>query len=100
MIKIVRVTGSSLSPFFLPGDYVLLLSPSLFFVKLQTGDTVVFDHPEHGRLIKKVLSVDSIREEIVVRGHHPESTDSRHFGPVPVRWLSGKVIWHIALPRS
>ena len=93
MIKIVKVTGNSLSPFFLPGDYVLCVKGWKTASSLKPGDLVVFDHSDHGTFIKFVkdnLATDSI---IFVEGSNPESISSHKLGPIPYRDIHGKVIY-------
>ncbi len=95
MIQILKVTGESLSPFFLEGDFVVVSKIPFVLRKIKTGDIVVFRHPAYGTMIKKVEQISPDGEEIFVLGTHPESTDSRQFGPLRRRQLIGKVIWHI-----
>jgi phage repressor protein C with HTH and peptisase S24 domain len=98
MIKLIKVTGQSLSPFFLPGDYVVISRSRLLTGKIKEGDMIVFQHPEHGRMIKKVTSVEKPKG-LFVSGTHPESLDSSTFGPIPSHWVTGKVLWHISRSR-
>ena len=95
MIQILKVTGESLSPFFLEGDFVVVSKIPFVLRKIKTGDIVVFRHPAYGTMIKKVEQISPDGEEIFVLGTHPESTDSRQFGPLRRQQLIGKVIWHI-----
>ena len=95
MIQILKVTGESLSPFFLEGDFVVVSKIPFVLRKIKAGDIVVFRHPVYGTMIKKVERISPDGEEIFVLGTHPESTDSRQFGPLSRRQLVGKVIWHI-----
>jgi len=95
MIRLMRVTGQSLSPSFQEGDYVLIIKSPLCLRSLKRGDTIVFSHPIYGKLIKRLDSLSPDGDMLFVIGTHPESTDSRHFGPVPRTDLIGKVIWHI-----
>jgi signal peptidase I len=95
MIRFIKVTGSSLSPFFLPGDYVLVSRSRLLAGELEQGDIIVFDHPEHGRLIKMIASFPD-PDHLVVTGYRPESIDSTSFGPISRSSVIGKVIWHIS----
>jgi len=95
MIQILKVTGESLSPFFLEGDFVVVSKIPFVLRKIKAGDIVVFRHPGYGTMIKKVERISPDGEEIYVVGTHPESTDSRQFGPLQRRQLIGKVIWHI-----
>ena len=105
MIQFLKVTGESLSPFFQSGDYVLVVKIPAVLKRVKPGDVVVFRQPGYGTLIKRIESItprSSISpdlQEIYVLGTHPESTDSRTFGPVQRAALIGKVIWHIPAPR-
>jgi len=94
MLKIIRVTGKSLSPAIQEGDYVLVGTSSFFF-PIQVGDKVIFDHPQHGRLIKTVSSLDKGKDQLFVSGSHPLSVDSRDFGLISVESVIGKVLFHI-----
>lgn len=100
MLRIIRVTGESLAPEFHGGDFVLVIKIPLPFSKYKIGDTVVFDHPFYGFLIKKIERIAKGGEELHVIGNHPLSTDSRQFGPIHCREIVGKVIWHIRKPRT
>jgi len=95
MIQILKVTGESLSPFFLEGDFVVVSKIPFVLRRIRAGDIVVFEHPTYGKMIKKVDHLSTDGNEIFVLGTHPESTDSRQFGPLSRRQLVGKVIWHI-----
>lgn len=95
MIQILKVTGESLSPFFLEGDFVVVSKIPFVLRKIKAGDIVVFRHPVYGTMIKKVERISPDGEEIFVLGTHAESTDSRQFGPLRRSQLTGKVIWHI-----
>lgn len=94
MLKVIKVTGGSLSPAYQEGDYVLIGTCSFFF-GITVGNTIVFEHPDHGLLIKKVNQVLHSEDGYEVRGTHPNSVDSRDFGPVSKRNVIGKVLWHI-----
>ena len=92
MLKIIKVTGNSLSPFFFPGDFVLIWrSPSLF-TKLSSGDYVVFNHEELGLLIKRILHNNPAEEFIEIEGIHPDSISSKKMGRIPYQNIIGKVI--------
>jgi nickel-type superoxide dismutase maturation protease len=72
------------------GDWVLARGDG----RAQVGDVVVLEHPQRrGMLIaKRVARVDPAGYWLL--GDNPrESTDSRHFGAVPL--LIGKVIWRV-----
>jgi nickel-type superoxide dismutase maturation protease len=92
----LKVTGESLSPFFVHGDYVLVVKLGFVLRRLKAGDIVVFRHPAYGVMIKRLERLSPDGEELYVLGSHPDSNDSRRFGPVSRRWVIGKVMWRIA----
>lgn len=95
MFKIIKVTGSSLSPFFLSGDYVVVSTWPFILNKVKEGDVVTLQHPQHGRLIKKVTKINPAIGVLHVHGTHRDSVDSDQFGPLPFSSLTGKVVLHI-----
>jgi len=100
MLGFFKVTGNSLSPDYQEGDFVLLLKIPFFLNRLKEGDIVVFQHPYYGVMIKKIERFSLDREKIYVIGTHPDSIDSRKFGPILRIDLVGKVICHIRRPRQ
>ena len=96
MLKFIKVTGESLFPEYKGGDYVMVFTDPFF--PFKEGDTIVFRHPVHGLMIKNIKQVES--DKILVEGLHPNSIDSRQFGPLDRRIIIGKVIWHIKRPET
>lgn len=94
MVKIIKVTGESLSPFFLPGDYVLIGKCSYLFGPVSKGDIVVFTHPSYGLMIKEVDKLNAELQQIHVKGSHPFSVESTQIGPIPTADILGKVVLH------
>lgn len=99
MLRLLKVTGQSLTPEFQEGDFVLVVKIPFFFDSLHKGDIVVFRHPDYGTLIKQVSSINPEHGEIFVTGTHPFSVDSKQLGAIPKNDLIGKVIWHIGRPK-
>ena len=100
MINIIKVTGNSLSPFFLPGDFVITFMGKKTLSNLQPGDMVIFDHPEYGTLIKIVKDHLTNSSSLVVEGSNPDSTSSHKLGPIPYNAVRGKVIYSVKQHRS
>ena len=101
MLRLLKVTGTSLLPFYYEGDFVLLLKIPFFINRwIQPGDTVVFRHQDYGLMIKNVSRISPDMGEIFVLGTHPGSTDSRQFGAVSIDLVLGKVIWHFHNPEQ
>jgi len=99
MLKLIKVTGNSLSPFFLSGDYVLIKTYRPAFKNIQSGSTIVFNHPDYGLLIKRVLANHPDSEALQVAGNHEDSISSQKLGLIPYSHISGIVIFHIKKPR-
>ena len=98
MFQIIKVSGRSLLPDYQEGDFVLVGKAPRCLCSVRQGDVVVFRHPSHGKMIKKVARVSPDGEVFHVVGTHENSVDSRHFGGVRKGELIGKVIWHIRRP--
>ncbi len=94
MLRLLKITGDSLTPEFQPGDFVLVSKIPFLFISPSPGDTVAFHQPGYGLLIKVIQQITP-DNNLTVMGTHPESIDSRVFGPVKPENILGKVIWHI-----
>jgi signal peptidase I len=95
----VAIEGVSMAPTLLPGDWVLVVSPSRF----ERDDVVVVEHPQRSgyEIVKRLLGVpgDEIggrvldADEFWVEGDFSQhSTDSRRFGPVSREALKAKAV--------
>lgn len=92
LLQVLRVRGDSLAPRYRDGDFVVI--SGLAINAIRPGDVVVFDHPEYGRLIKRVEGLEPCGH-LRVRGDDIDLVDSRRFGPVPRSSVLGRVVWHI-----
>lgn len=88
-----RVTGHSMQPLLKPGDEVLINPRAYAGASPRPGDLVVARHPlrPNIKIIKRVTAVATNGGVILHGDNPPESTDSRVFGPVPPRLITGKV---------
>ena len=89
--RLFEVQGPSMLPALKPGQRLLVKPHRLNQPLPQTGSIVVCRHPSKpGLVITKRLS-GRTDQQLDLRGDNPEaSTDSRHFGPVPVESLIGE----------
>ena len=97
MLKFLKVTEDSLAPEFQNGDFVLVSKIPFLIVPPSPGDVIAFHQPGYGLLIKRIQNISSDGGVNVI-GNHPESIDSREFGPVRREDMLGKVIWHVRKP--
>jgi nickel-type superoxide dismutase maturation protease len=99
----VEVEGTSMRPTLEPGEWAIAVALG----RVRRGDVLVIEHPERPgfEIVKRVTAVEGDRtpagdamgeEEIWVEGDSPDgSTDSRHFGPVRMEHVRGRVrlVW-------
>lgn len=95
LLRILKVSGQSLMPVYQDGDFVLVSKIPILFRGIRPGDFVVFQHPRHGKLIKRVERLESEGASVYLLGTNSRSIDSRDFGAVPRGMVLGKVILHI-----
>ncbi len=83
-----EVEGDSMLPTLAPGDRVLVRKGKRF----RAGDIVVVKDPrDTSRLLSKRVEGLSDIEAFVLGDNPNSSTDSRHFGPVPLDLIVGTV---------
>jgi nickel-type superoxide dismutase maturation protease len=82
------VEGDSMLPALKNGDAVLI-NPK---AKAATGDIVLANHPykESVKILKRVKRFNKKGDLYLVGDNLKESTDSRTFGAVPLKYLIGK----------
>ena len=93
----VAVTGASMEPTLRDGDWLLVRRVSGRAAPPRVGELIVANDPRApGRLLlKRVAAVD--RGSLLVVGDRPEaSTDSRHFGPLPLGSVVGRPLLRYA----
>jgi signal peptidase I len=94
MLKLLKISGDSLAPEYQIGDFVMISKIPFLFVPPSPGDIIAFRQPGYGLLIKRIQQI-TLDGELIVIGNHPESVDSRVFGPIKKENILGKVFWHI-----
>jgi inner membrane protease subunit 1 len=73
------------------GDWVLVDTGAFARRRPRHGEVVLTRDPRFGQhIIKRIDRIDA--NGVVILGDNPDySTDSRHFGPVPVASIAGRV---------
>jgi len=99
MFRILKVTGNSLSPSFLSGDYVLVRTFRGNLSGYSQGEIVVARHPVLGLIIKQVRQDHPDSKKLELEGIHPDSISSEKIGLVPYQDVVGKLLFHIKRPR-
>ena len=100
MLRLLKVSGESLSPLYQDGDFVLVAKIPLLFNSIHRGDFIAFHHEIYGTMIKQVDDISTDREKLRVTGTHENSIDSTQFGAIHRDIIIGKVIWHIKRPYT
>ena len=98
ILKLLKVTGQSLEPEYNEGDFVLVSKIPFLLASPRPGDVLAFRQPGYGALLKRVEHLEP-DGGLYVLGTHPNSVDSRHFGPVRPKDVLGKVIAHVRRPQ-
>lgn len=84
-----------MSPLYHSGDFLVLKKVAL--PRLKAGSRIVFHHPVYGLMVKTVSGVSE--SGLAVQGENEASLSPEQMGPVPMEWVLGKVIFHIAKNR-
>lgn len=88
------VSGSSMEPTLAPGELVMVDLWSYRHRRPREGEIVLVAGPSPGgsHLVKRVASTREAGLWLLGdnAGH---SIDSRHFGPVPVDRIQGRIVW-------
>lgn len=92
MLQIFKISGDSLYPFYKNGQRVLCKKVSQR-TKIKVNDTIVFEKPSYGMMIKRVTSI--YNNSYFVEGTDPISIDSRNFGALKFDEIQYKVIFKI-----
>ena len=90
-VMVRRVHGHSMVPVLPPGTVVWGLK---WFVTLEPGDVVIFSH-EGKEKIKRIADIKD-NEVYLLGDFEEESTDSRHFGWLPVESVLARIIRPVA----
>lgn len=85
-----RVENNSMLPTLKSGDQVVIKKSS----KLKNGDIVVAYHPfkKSVEIIKRIKEIDENGNYFLIGDNSEESTDSRTFGAISLKYIKGKVV--------
>ena len=87
MLKVLRVTGNSMSPMLLPRDLILISTKCKNF---RPGEVVVFNCKILGLVVKRISS--NTREVVQLRGDNPRLDSSVCNKDLDIKGILGKVI--------
>jgi len=96
----VEVSGLSMAPVLQPGDRLVIWRPVRRTGAVRTGDIVAAPDPRapERTVLKRAGAVGP--DGVLLLGDNPsQSTDSRHFGRIPVASVRGKAVYRYAPPR-
>ena len=99
MVRVLRISGDSMSPDYREGDFVVIATAPFLFHILKPGDVIAFEHGYYGLLIKRISRRGDATDEFIVEGVNSNSLDSRRLGPVRLDAIRGRVIAHFPKPR-
>jgi len=94
MLRLVKVTGNSMSPTLEDGDYVITKKPRQY----QAGLIYVINHSDLGRILKRLEHIDNKR--YFFSGDNPKaSTPASLIGAVDQTRIVGQ-LWLIIGPKG
>lgn len=73
------------------GDFLLIWR----WGNIKIGGIVVAEHPQYGRIVKRVKHTDGTRFQLA-GDNQRESTSTEDLGWFTKKQLIGKLIWHIS----
>lgn len=95
-LRLYKVTGHSMLPSLADGDFVLAFRCAR--QALDVGDRVVIDHPEFGRIIKRVTRILPGGGLDIAGDNLAMSTHGERLGRIPRERILGKVLIAIRGP--
>lgn len=93
MFMLRRIVGDSMLPTLKEGQIVLIMKCIAPRAGVRIGDIIVVRHNGIEK-IKRVTRLE-IDKLFIVGDNKSHSTDSRHFGWLPVSSITGRILWPI-----
>ena len=96
-VRRIEVSGASMLPAFEPGDRVVVVRAG----RIRPGDAVACADPRDPVriMVKRVASVTDDARYVVLGDNAAASTDSRHFGPIGIDSIIGRLVYRY-FPRD
>ncbi len=86
-----RVEGDSMSPSIPKESFIVIKQVNKFTIK----DFFVFNHQTYGKLMKKLVEVDS-NNQLWFEGEFKESVSKKDIGPIKKNQIIGRVVLSIS----
>jgi nickel-type superoxide dismutase maturation protease len=87
-LKILQVTGASMSPYITDKSYILVFSPWNFL--LDRKPILCFQHHNYGKIIKRLKTFRN--NQFWFESDNPEGINSGQIGPVSKEEIIGRVL--------
>lgn len=97
MLKLVRVSGRSMSPALEDGDLVVLVTGGR---SLAAGDVACFRHPDLGLIVKRISAIGGDPPRYRLGSENALGSESDHLGDLPASAIVGRAVLRLTpLPR-
>ncbi|MDO5714544.1 MAG: S24/S26 family peptidase [Tissierellia bacterium] len=94
MFKIYKVRGVSMTPLYVPGDYILCKGIK-DINEMKIGDIVIAMSKNYGKILKKVDYIDLDKNICRLKGLNPESLSTEEMGNIPLDRPFYKVLFRL-----
>ncbi len=97
MIKIqfFKIRGQSMSPIFLPNNFVLVIKHP--WQKFNVGDVILVNHQHYGKIIKRICTIETQHGKtfFTLKSDNPQGVTTEQIGKTNKNQLIGKVIYQV-----
>ncbi|MDP3988249.1 MAG: S26 family signal peptidase, partial [Candidatus Levybacteria bacterium] len=91
LLSIFKISGHSMQPSFIEGDFVIATPIPYFFYSPKAGDVVVFKVKDGKKFIKRIFKKKD-ESYYLIGDNRNDSKDSKDFGWIKRKAIIGKVI--------